>query len=41
MKYRSSAYCELAEIYLMEGNFERADEYLRPRLNTTRITSRR
>ncbi|MGD0000331.1 MAG: DUF5107 domain-containing protein [Bryobacteraceae bacterium] len=29
MKYRSSAYCELAEIYLMEGNFERADEYLR------------
>jgi len=29
MKYRSSAYCQLAEIYLMEGNFERAEEYAR------------
>ena len=27
MKYRSSAYCQLAEIYLMEGNFERAVDY--------------
>ncbi len=29
MKYRSSAYCQLAEIYLMEGNFERAEDYAR------------
>ena len=27
MKYRSAAYCQLAEIYLMEGNFERAQIY--------------
>ena len=27
MKYRSSAYCQLAEIYLMEDNFERAEDY--------------
>lgn len=29
MKYRSSAFCQLAEIYLMEGNFERAEDYAR------------
>ena len=33
MKYRSSAYCELAEIYLMEGNFERAEHYSRQSLD--------
>ncbi len=27
MKYRSSAYCQLAEIYLIEGNLERAQDY--------------
>ena len=29
MKYRSSANGQLAEIYLMEGNFERAEQYAR------------
>jgi tetratricopeptide (TPR) repeat protein len=29
MKYRSPAYCQLAEIYLLEGNLERAQEYAR------------
>lgn len=29
MKYRSSAYCQLAEIYLMEGETGRAEEYAR------------
>jgi tetratricopeptide (TPR) repeat protein len=29
MKYRSSAYCQLGEIYLMEGNPARALEFLR------------
>lgn len=27
MKYRAAAYCQLAEIYLLEGNLERAEEY--------------
>src|SRR5690606_33695794 len=27
MKYRAAAYCQLAEIYLLEGNLERAAEY--------------
>jgi predicted Zn-dependent protease len=27
LKYRAAAYCQLAEIYLMEGNNERAGEY--------------
>lgn len=29
MKYRSSAYCQLGEIYLMEGNLEQAEDYLK------------
>ena len=29
MKYRSSADCQLSEIYLMEKNFERAEDYAR------------
>ncbi len=29
MKYRSSAYGQLAEIYLMESNFERSEQYAR------------
>jgi tetratricopeptide (TPR) repeat protein len=29
MKYRSSAYTQFAEIYLLEGNTERAEEYAR------------
>ncbi|MCP5119437.1 MAG: tetratricopeptide repeat protein [bacterium] len=33
MKYRSSAYCQIAEIYLIEGNLERALEYLRRSLD--------
>ena len=33
MKYRSSADCQLAEIYLMEGNNERAEEYARRSLD--------
>lgn len=27
MKYRAAAYCQLAEIYLLEGKLERAEEY--------------
>lgn len=27
MKYRAAAYCQLAEIYLLEGNLERAETY--------------
>ncbi len=27
MKYRAAAYCQLAEIYLLEGNLERAEVY--------------
>jgi Flp pilus assembly protein TadD len=33
MKYRSGAYCQLGEIYLMERNFGRATEYLQRSLN--------
>ena len=33
MKYRSSAYCQLAEIYLMEGDLGRAEEYSRRSLD--------
>jgi len=33
MKYRSSAYCELGEIYLMEGNSGRALEFLQRSLD--------
>jgi len=33
MKYRSSAYCQLGEIYLMEGNSGRALEFLRRALD--------
>ena len=33
MKYRSSAYCQLGEIYLMEGNSGRALEFLQRSLD--------
>ncbi len=33
MKYRSSAYCQIGEIYLMEHNYNRALEYLRRSLD--------
>jgi Tfp pilus assembly protein PilF len=33
MEYRAGAYCQMAEIYLMEGNFDLAREYLRRSLN--------
>lgn len=33
MKYRAAAYCQLAEIYLMEGNFERAQDYAKRSLD--------
>ncbi len=33
MKYRSAAYCQMAEIYLMEKNFELAREYIKRSLD--------
>lgn len=33
MKYRASAYTQFSEIYLMEGNFERSEEYARRSLD--------
>jgi tetratricopeptide (TPR) repeat protein len=33
MKYRASAYCQLAEIYVLEGNLDRAGDYARKSLD--------
>ena len=41
MKYRSSAYCELAEIYLWRATSSAPMSTCGARSNTTRITSRR